>query len=389
MSTLINQKVTRLSIIGTAVVAALSTPCVNAEIGDTEFKFGGYVKTDVMFSDYSSGAPDSGAISRQFYVPGTIYGAEGNGEQVVDFQARESRLNFKTSTDIDGHKLSGFIELDFMTHADGNERVSNSYSPRLRHAIVSFDNWTVGQTWSTFQNPGALPENLDFVGAAEGTPFVRQTLVRYTNGSFQFALENPETTVTPKGGGARITSSSGMVPDFVARYNFKTEAGAKFTVAGLVRQLNLEQGSLDTQEMGYGVSFTSVIPVGSDDIKLSATLGEGLGRYMALNYANAGVLNDEGEIETISSYGGFASYRHWWNDQWRSSFTVSGFKADNDVSLTGGAVNEESYSGYANLLYSPVKPLTVGIEYMYAENTKQNGDSGELNRVTFSVKYTL
>lgn len=379
-------KQAKLSLISVATLLALSSTAV---AGDTEFKFGGYVKADVMFSDYSNGAPDSGNLSRQFYVPGTIYGTPGNGEQVVDFQARESRFNFKTSTDVDGHKLSGFIELDFMTHADGNERVSNSYSPRIRHAFVSFDNWTVGQTWSTFQNPGALPENLDFVGAAEGTPFVRQTQVRYTNGGFQFAIENPETTLTPNGGGSRMTSGSGMVPDFVARYNFKTEGGAKFTVAGLARQLNIENASYDSQTMGYGVSFTGVIPVGDDDIKLSATAGDGMGRYMALNYANAGVLDANGDIKTISSYGGFASYRHWWNDKWRSSFTLSGFKADNDVALTGGSVNEESYSGYINLLYSPVKPMTVGVEYMYAENTKQNGDKGELNRVMFSVKYVL
>lgn len=370
-------------------VATLLTISSTAAIAETEFKFGGYVKADVMFSDYSEGAPDSGNLSRQFYVPGTIYGVPGNGEQVVDFQARESRFNFKSTTDLDGHKLSGFIELDFMTHPDGNERVSNSYSPRIRHAFVSFDNWTVGQTWSTFQNPGALPENLDFVGAAEGTPFVRQTQVRYTNGGFQFAIENPETTVTPNGGGARIVSGSGMVPDFVARYNFKTKDGAKFTVAGLARQLNLEKGDIDSQTMGYGVSFTGVIPVGDDDIKLSATAGDGMGRYMALNYVNAGVLDASGDIKTISSYGGFVSYRHWWDDKWRSSFTLSGFKADNDVALTGGGVNEESYSGYVNLLYSPVKPITVGVEYMYAENSKQNGDKGELNRLMFSVKYVL
>ena len=376
----------KMSLVAMATMLAVSS---GAQAGDTEFKFGGYVKADVMFSDYSNGAPDSDNLSRQFYVPGTIYGDASNGNQVVDFQARETRFNFKTSTDLDGHKLSGFIELDFFTHADGNERVSNSYSPRIRHAFISYDNWTVGQTWTTFQNPGALPENLDFVGAAEGTPFVRQTIVRYTNGGFQFAIENPETTVTPNGGGARITSGSGMVPDFVARYNFKTEGGAKFTVAGLARQLNVEIDNLDTQEMGYGVSFTGVIPVGDDDIKLSATAGDGLGRYMALNYANAGVLDANGEIETISSYGGFASYRHWWTDQWRSSFTLSGFKADNNEALTGGEVNKESYSAYINLLYSPVKPMTVGVEYMYAENTKQNGDSGELNRVIFSVKYVL
>ncbi|MCG9731724.1 DcaP family trimeric outer membrane transporter [Shewanella sp. Isolate13] len=385
-------KQTKLTVLAAATIAAMS---FSAQ-ADTEFKFGGYVKADVMFSDYSNGAPGSGSLSRQFYVPGTIYGDASNGTQVVDFQARESRFNFKTSTDLDGHKLTGFIELDFMTHTDGNERVSNSYSPRIRQAFVSFDNWAAGQMWTTFQNPGALPENLDFVGAADGTPFVRQTMIRYTNGGFQFSVENPETTVNgyrdPTG--SRITSGSGMVPDFVARYNMKTEGGMAFTFAGIARQLNVEMDKdtanpVDASELGYGVSFTGVIPVGQDDIKMSATYGEGLGRYMALNYVNAGVLDANGDIETIESYGGFISYRHWWNDKWRTSITGSGFKAENNVDLIGNNVNKDSYSGYINLLYSPVKPLTVGVEYMYAKNTKENGMDGELNRVIFSMKYVL
>ena len=85
----------------------------------------------------------------------------------------------------------------------------------------------------------------------------------------------------------------------------------------------------------------------------------------------------------MSSYGGYISYRHWWSDKWRTSITGSGFKADNNVDLSGNNVNKDSYSGYINLLYSPVKPLTVGIEYMYAKNTKENGVDGELNRVIF------
>ncbi|GIU49751.1 hypothetical protein TUM4438_34020 [Shewanella sairae] len=224
-------KQAKLTLISAATIAAMSFGAT----ADTEFKFGGYVKADVMFSDYSNGAPGSGSLSRQFYVPGTIYGDASNGKQVVDFQARESRFNFKSSTDLNGHKLTGFIELDFMTHTDGNERVSNSYSPRIRQAFVSFDNWAAGQMWTTFQNPGALPENLDFVGAADGTPFVRQAMIRYTNGGFQFSAENPETTLNTyrDPAGARVTSGSGMVPDFVARYNMKTESGMAFTFAGM------------------------------------------------------------------------------------------------------------------------------------------------------------
>ncbi|PKG58200.1 porin [Shewanella sp. Choline-02u-19] len=383
-----------MSLIGIFVASAFSATCVNAAVLDnTDMQFGGYVKVDAMLSDYSNGAPGSGAISRQFYVPGTIYGVDGNGSQVIDFQARESRFNFKTITNIEGHKLTGFIELDFMTHADGNERVSNSYSPRIRHAFVSFDKWTFGQTWTTFQNPAALPENLDFVGAAEGTPFVRQTQIRYTNGGFQFSVENPETTLNEYQTGSRMVSGSGMVPDFVARYNIKTDGGTKLSLAGIGRQLNIEtkQGGtqLDSTALGYGVSLSGILPVGKDDIKFTATYGEGLGRYMALNYVNAGVIDSDGDIEAITSYGGFIAYRHWWNGKWRSSVTASAFSADNDVSLTGENVNKDSYSGYVNLLYSPIKPLTLGVEYMYAKNSKESGLEGELNRLMFSAKYVL
>jgi hypothetical protein len=110
---------------------------------------------------------------------------------------------------------------------------------------------------------------------------------------------------------------------------------------------------------------------------------------MALNYANAGVLDSNGEIQAIKSYGGFVAYRHWWSEQWRSSLTVSGFTADNDIALTGGAVNKEAYSGYVNLLYSPSKPLTFGVEYMHALNEREDGFDGDLNRIIFSAKYAI
>ncbi|WP_025822194.1 DcaP family trimeric outer membrane transporter [Shewanella marina] len=383
------QKLTKTASASLVIAVLYQSSAIANMVDNTKFDFGGYIKADIMFSDYSNGAPDSGSLSRQFYVPGTIYGTPGNGKQVVDFQARETRFNMKSVTNVGGSKLTGFIELDFMTHTDGNERVSNSYSPRIRQAYVSFDNWLFGQTWTTFQNPGALPENLDFVGAADGTPFVRQTLLRYSNNGFQFSIENPETTASSFATGQRIVSGSGSIPDFVGRYNVKFNSGGSMAFAAILRQLNIEQGVLDTQEMGYGISWSGVVPVGDDDFKFTATYGDGLGRYLALNFANAAQLDAQGELETIKSYAGFISYRHWWNEKWRSSITLSGFNADNDQRITAATSNKSSYSGYLNLLYSPSKPLTLGIEYMHAENEKQNGYTGELDRIIFSAKYVL
>ncbi len=108
------------------------------------------------------------------------------------------------------------IELDFLGSAQGNENVSNSYSPRLRHAFFTYKNLTVGQTWSTFMNVSALPETVDFVGVMDGTVFARQPQVRYTTGNLEVALENPASTV-----GGTDTNDNSM-PDVVARYSIKS-----------------------------------------------------------------------------------------------------------------------------------------------------------------------
>ncbi len=116
-------------------------------------------------------------------------------------------------------------------------------APRLRHAFLTYNNWLFGQTWMTFFNVGALPENLDFVGPAESTIFGRQTQIRYTNGPWQFAAENPLTTITPYDGGGRIVADDSHLPDFVGRYNFKGDWG-DFTVAAYYRQLRYKDNAV-------------------------------------------------------------------------------------------------------------------------------------------------
>jgi hypothetical protein len=56
--------------------------------------------------------------------------------------------------------------------------------------------------------------------------------------------------------------------------------------------------------------------------------------------------------------------RHIWSENWRSNVNFSGISVENDASLVGGKVNKVAWSISANLLYSPAKPLTFGIELM-------------------------
>jgi hypothetical protein len=240
----------------------------------------------------------------------------------------------------------------------------------LRHAYIKYKNWTIGQTWSNFMDLASLPDTLDFVGNAEAAIFIRQAQVRYTQGNFAFAVENPESTVTPFGGGGRITTDDNATPDFTASYNLKTDWGV-VKVAGLLRQIAIDDGVFDDEVTSFGFSVSTKIDfTNKDDLRITVNAGKGLGRYVGLNTVNGAVLNANGNLETIDVLALSVAYRYLWNEQWRSTFLYSALTA---------------YS--ANLLYQATKKLMVGVEYKVANREIETGFDGDFNRIQFSAKY--
>ena len=361
-------------------------------VGNTTVAYTGYVKLDAITQRTSGGQVGSGSIVRDFLIPGAIpVGGDASGWD-TDFSARQSRFIFKTSTDVGAeHTLNSHIELDFMVTPDGDERVSNSYQPRLRQAFITYDNWLFGQTWSTFQNVGALPDSLDFIGTTPGTVFDRQPMIRYTKGGLMLAVEQPETTVTTPTGG-RLVAGDDTLPDVVARYNLSGGWGS-LSAAGILRNLRITDDDFGTgadTALGYGLSVSGKLALGkSDDFRFMGTVGDGLGRYIGLNIVNDAAVDANGDLDPIFTYSGFAAFRHLWSDKLRSNIAGSYFKADNPVLLTTGSVTDESWNVLANLIYSPSKPIDIGIEYMYAERTTENGESGNLQKIQVSTKYSF
>ena len=358
------------------------------------YKFGGYIKMDAMYSDYSAGS--STGAGREFYIPATVPVGPGdaNGESYLDFQAKESRINFRSDHVLDnGAKLGTFFEFDFMLSSQGDERISNSYAPRVRHAFFTYNKWLFGQTWMTFFNVGALPENLDFVGPAESTIFGRQAMIRYTNGPWQIAFENPETTVTPYGGGGRIVADDNKVPDTVLRYNLSGDWGS-FTAAGMVRQLRYEgpSGGMDINDSttSFALSLSGKFVFSNkDDFRWMASWGDGLGRYIGLNTSNGAVIDENGNLKSIEQIGVFGSYRHLWNDKWRSNLTYGFLSIDNDTALTGTSATKNASSWHVNVIYSPQPKLDFGLEFLYADREIESGYDGSMSRFIFSAKYAF
>lgn len=179
-----------------------------------------------------------------------------------------------------------------------------------------------------------------------------------------------------------------MVPDLVVRYNMKGDWGT-FTVAGTYRELAYNNNAgIDDSTGGYGISLSGKFVFGNkDDFRWMASTGSGMGRYMGLNTANGAVLDADGNLHAIDSWGAFGSFRHLWSDKWRSNATLGYLSVDNDTELTGMGVTKTASSVHLNLIYSPQPKLDFGIEFMYADREIESGADGDMTRLQFSAKY--
>ena len=371
------------------------TPILTAANPDSRFSFGGFIKLDAMYTDTNGGEIPDGTAGRMFYLPSAIPvgGAdEPNGD--TDWHAQWSRFWLAADSEVAGKKARAYLEMDFFgggsTAFLGNEVATNTHGVTLRQAYVQWDKWLAGQTWSNFQDVAALPDAVDFVGPTEGTTFVRQAQLRYTNGPWSVSLENPETVVTGYRSTARTISDDNAVPDATVRWTSKGDWG-HFGIAGLVRQLRHETVISQAEGMGYGVSLSGKVNVGkNDDIRWMLTGGQGIGRYVGFALGADGVLDAaNSDIDPTGLLAGFVAWRHVFDPKLRGNLILSRAQFDNDTALTGFGVTESAQSIRANLIYSPLPKLDLGAEVSWGNRELESGVDGDLRRIHTTVKYSF
>ncbi|HTM85314.1 MAG TPA: DcaP family trimeric outer membrane transporter, partial [Mycobacterium sp.] len=346
----------------------------------TRFTVGGMVRVDAMATHTSDGDIAKGTAGRDFYVPGAIpVGGEGV-DTYLDSHAKFSRLWFDAST-----------ELDFFGGALGNTAATNTYGATVRHAYLTWNKLLIGQTWSNFMDTAALIDSVDFVGPTDALVFVRQPQIRYTHGPFAVSLENPETIVQPVGGGARVIVGDNSVPDLIARYTHKGERG-HVSVAGMARQLKHEPvaGGADSTT-GFAATVSGVVKLGErTDLRYQATGGEGFGRYIGLATVQQDAMADaNGNLDALGGWAAYAGLRHVFNPTVRGNVFYARSQWDNDTALTGFGVTRRVHSAHANLIWSPVPKLDLGIEAIWGERTLESGTDGELIRLHTMARYTF
>lgn len=402
----VQQAVTKSDDIAVKVAALQAAPPPaqpdGFRVGATTVKLGGFIKLVATNSRFSDGELATNSLGRDFYLPQQIPTAGGRASNVQDFNAKQSRFWLNLDTNVAGHAVKGYVETDFETSpgTQGSQRTTNGYNLTLRRAYIQVDKFTFGQDWTTFQYTGALPESTDFVGATEGTVFVRQPLVRYSTPvgkglTLHLAVENAEAGTATIGAPALVENGDDRLPDFAARLAWSGKQG-ELSLAGLAREVREEAAGVSASTFGWGLSAAGKIYLRADkssDLRFMATYGHNAGRYIGLNFApDAVFVPATNTLADVSEFAALAALRLAVTPTVRFNLMGSYQSVDYASSLPAAslaAFNAKAWSGAVNVFWTPVKSIDVGVEYRHGNRELVGGADGQLDRLEFAAKYSF
>ncbi len=372
---------------------------------NTSMQIGGYAKLDMTF-DLNN---DLGPTLADAAAAGS---AAANKQGNVRLHARQSRLFVKTWTPTDWGELATHLEVDFFG-AGGNEVVTNSNTFRARHAYGRLGPVMAGQSWSTSLDLGSYAETLDFNGPA-GTRFLRQALIRYTHNlgdgaNIQLAVENPQHTFRTDLVNAAIGATAvDHAPDFVVKVTKRFSSGH---ISGMFtgRVLSVDTGgaggiAFEDSAFGWSGAISGSYKITSNDTwKADFNYGDGAGRYQTSGIGQASAIVTPiaalvPELRTVKTYGGNTSIRHMWNATTRSNLVFGMTKTDIKGEMPNLAIGGQKMSMavgtpdrrtsiHANLIWSPVPQVNIGIEYMWQKTTYQRSNNGTASRIHLGMQY--
>jgi hypothetical protein len=367
----------------------IKIPGTNTSIG-----FGGFVKTDLIYSSVSAGKDKLGD-QRSVYAEIPLERAPGEHSQ-INFHAKESRLWFRSFTPSSWGDVNTFLEMDLF-----GDSATYTYTPRLRHAYGSIGNLLVGQTWATFINNSVFPDLLDNGGSAGSLTSFRQPQIRWTQPftlaetpmEFLAAIEMPRSRVRidPKANADSFsTPHADRYPDMVGRVNFNPDWGA-VSVSAMGRQIRTTDSKTGRSEQAWGGAVSLAGKINAfeqDDFRFMFSYGNVLGRYAASNTFEDAAVNKKGDLKLVNVFAAMFSYQHFWSKDWRSTVAY-GFSHADQPDFVGGGMTQQIQSAHANLLWSPVSQATFGIEYIYMQRDALDGRDGNVNRGQFSARYNF
>ena len=309
-----------------------------------------------------------------------VASSDGQTKDKLRATAKTTRLGLDFNTNVGGdNKLGGKVEVDF---AGTNEAL------RIRHAYLTYNNWLFGQTTSNFLSNHA-PEMIDFATNVGGGTAARIPQVRY---GFNLA---PATKlfISAEEGDSSGKNIKYSVPNLTAKLT-QGFADGKGSVSA--RALVENYKSADDSDTAWGLAAGVNYQV-MDPLKISADVSyvDGNSNYLYGSNSAYVVNTSNGKIAQNEAFGVQVGGTYKFNEKLRSTLAYGALFADDSTDYATSnptanpTANEEVYQAWINFIYSPVKPLDLGVEYINGKRDTFAGNSYKDNRVGLMAKYSF
>lgn len=308
-----------------------------------------------------------------------ISSTTGEARDKLRATAKTTRIGLDFNTPVGDAKVGGKVEVDFA----GNGINENL---RIRHAYLTYNNWLFGQTTSNFLSSHA-PEMIDFAtNAGGGTTRIPQ--VRY---AYNLAPTTKLLVAAEEGNsaGATGTAVKYSLPVLTGKIT-QSYADGNGNASARVLVENYKDNNAGKDKTGWGVALGTDFKV-ADPLKLFADASYVVGNSNYLYGSNNAYAVVNGDIEqnefTALQVGG--TYKILPN--LRSTLAYGALFADNgtDFAKANQTANEKIQQAWLNVIYSPAKPIDLGIEYINGKRETFAGQSYKDNRVGLMAKYNF
>lgn len=303
----------------------------------------------------------------------------GEAKDKLRATAKTTRIGLDFNTPVGDAKVGGKVEVDFA----GNGVNENL---RIRHAYLTYNNWLFGQTTSNFLSSHA-PEMIDFAtNLGGGTTRIPQ--VRY---AYNLAPTTKLLVAAEEGNSAGITGTAikYSLPVLTGKVT-QSYAGGNGNASARVLVENYKDNNIGKDKTGWGIGVGTDFKV-ADPLKLFADASYVVGNSNYLYGSNSAYSVVNGDIEqnefTAVQVGG--TYKILPN--LRSTLAYGALFADNgtDFAKANQSANEKVQQAWLNVIYSPAKPIDLGIEYINGKRETFAGQSYKDNRVGLMAKYNF
>ncbi|MEX5439911.1 DcaP family trimeric outer membrane transporter [Acinetobacter indicus] len=346
-------------------------------LGNAEFNLYGNVRMDGSYQVEGS--------SRDLpYNHINAVALEGNNESSDRLRSTLSatRLGLDFKSPVGDQDVKGKIEVDFLGG-------SNFDNLRIRHAYLNYGNWLIGQTWSNFAVPDYMPETVDALAYAGGA-VKRTPQVRY------IAKFSPQTNLVVAAEDPKDNSITQRLPALTARLNhqFADNMSVSARAMGHEKRINSDE------EMAWGVGLGAKYDV-TPSTTLKADYYHVKGDSSFVSFANTGTIQGANGLEQSEFDSITVGLTQKFNEKLRGTVGYGYMSFDQDADYLAATpadkrtgVNKDLWQAWANVFYSPIKPVSLGLEYVYGEREAvvpaANGSkTGEDNRINMVAIYNF